>query len=128
MRPCGWPDGLVMMWALHMLHLVEVDGVRRENRCMRHYFVHTIDHPNKNCERKNVLLARCEGYCRKSRTEPQVSFSPVLYRPFKYHCTCCRDRLSIMKAIKLKCEDDEHVYASYRYILRCGCEYCLDRW
>ncbi|XP_041361785.1 norrin-like [Gigantopelta aegis] len=101
-----------------------VMAVRRENRCMRHYFVETVRHPRKQCETRNILLARCEGFCYKSRTLPRVSFSPVLYRPFRYVCTCCRDVLSIMKAVALQCEGEETVFATYRYIIKCGCEHC----
>ena len=77
------------------------------------------------CLFQNVLLARCEGFCGKSRTNPRVSFSPVLFRPFKYYCTCCRDALSIMKAVALRCQGGEVVFATYRYIVRCSCEYCV---
>ncbi|ESP04829.1 hypothetical protein LOTGIDRAFT_78012, partial [Lottia gigantea] len=93
-------------------------------RCMRHYFVETIRHPSRDCEHKNVLLARCEGSCQKSKTIPRISFSPVLYRPFKYSCPCCRDALSIMKAVPLKCKNKRRVFATYRYIIQCACHYC----
>ncbi|KAL8583227.1 hypothetical protein ACOMHN_013782 [Nucella lapillus] len=103
-----------------------VTSLRKENRCMRHYFVETIRHPTKVCESKNVLLARCEGYCTKSRTVPRVSFSPVLYRPFRHHCTCCQAALSVMKAVPLTCQGGHLVFATYRYIVRCACRVCAN--
>ncbi|KAK7484461.1 hypothetical protein BaRGS_00024346, partial [Batillaria attramentaria] len=101
---------------LMCLHCPPVTSLRKENRCMRHYFVETIRHPSKECENKNVLLARCEGYCGKSRTNPRVSFSPVLYHPFKHYCTCCTPTLSIMKAVALRCKDGKVVFATYRRV------------
>lgn len=78
---------------------------------------------------QHILLARCKGFCSKSKTEPRVTFSPVLYRPFNYHCKCCRDSLSIMKAVSLNCEGDKPVFATYRYILKCKCRNCnFRRW
>lgn len=78
---------------------------------------------------QHILLARCKGFCNKSKTEPRVTFSPVLYRPFNYHCKCCRDSLSIMKAVRLTCEGNKTVFATYRYILRCKCRNCnFRRW
>ncbi|XP_061184772.1 norrin-like [Saccostrea echinata] len=119
-----WTICVVLLWGVQM-----VDSKRKENKCMRHYFVHTIEHPKKNCEKKHVLLVRCKGFCNKSKTEPRVTFSPVLYRPFNYHCKCCRDSLSIMKAIRLNCEGGQSVFATYRYIIRCKCRHCnFNRW
>ncbi|VDI08381.1 Hypothetical predicted protein [Mytilus galloprovincialis] len=121
-------NGLIFVWTMFYIGFVTVETVKRENRCMRHYFVTTIKHPSKECDSKNVLMSRCEGHCRKSKTEPEISFSPVLYTPFRYTCQCCRQSLSIMKAVRLQCKDDNFVYATYRYILRCGCHHCHNKW
>ncbi|CAI9740425.1 norrin-like [Octopus vulgaris] len=91
---------------------------------MRHYFVEVVRHPYKDCEYKKMLLTRCKGHCTKSRTQPLITFSPILLEPFHYICSCCRDKLSIMKAVRLQCQNGEVVYATYRYIMRCGCEHC----
>ncbi|XP_052705247.1 norrin-like [Crassostrea angulata] len=125
---CAWTSCVALVLLL-LCGAQMVDSKRRENRCMKHYFVHTIEHPTKNCEKKHILLARCKGFCSKSKTEPRVTFSPVLYRPFNYHCKCCRDSLSIMKAVSLNCEGDKPVFATYRYILKCKCRNCnFRRW
>ncbi|KAL5005338.1 hypothetical protein ScPMuIL_018794 [Solemya velum] len=115
---------LAALWIFYGIAFLFTHALKRDNRCMKHYYVETIQHPRKECEQKNVLLARCEGYCKKSRTDPFVSFSPILHRPFKYHCTCCRDMLSIMKAVKLRCKGGRVIYATYRYIVKCGCSVC----
>ncbi|KAJ8310145.1 hypothetical protein KUTeg_012010 [Tegillarca granosa] len=136
MRLYPWLYDVILVCLICLMFGERIEAVKRENRCMRHYLVHTVRHPTKKCEKKvrinlfcndekgNVLMARCEGFCSKSRTDPLVSFSPVLYKPFKHRCTCCKDRLSVMKAVRLRCENDEFVYATYRYILRCSCQFC----
>ncbi|XP_022344437.1 norrin-like [Crassostrea virginica] len=125
----AWTLYLCVALVLLLCGVRMADSKRREQRCMKHYFVHTIEHPSGNCEQKHILLARCKGFCNKSKTEPRVTFSPVLYRPFNYHCKCCRDSLSIMKAVRLTCEGNKTVFATYRYILRCKCRNCnFRRW
>uniref|UniRef100_A0A0L8FWD5 CTCK domain-containing protein n=1 Tax=Octopus bimaculoides TaxID=37653 RepID=A0A0L8FWD5_OCTBM len=109
---------------LTLLACLQITVTRKQNRCMRHYFVEVVRHPYKDCEYKKMLLTRCKGHCTKSRTQPLITFSPILLEPFHYICSCCRDKLSIMKAVRLQCQDGEVVYATYRYIMRCGCEHC----
>eukprot|EP00106_Octopus_bimaculoides_P018854 XP_014786296.1 PREDICTED: norrin-like [Octopus bimaculoides] len=118
----AWYQMSVMM--LTLLACLQITVTRKQNRCMRHYFVEVVRHPYKDCEYKKMLLTRCKGHCTKSRTQPLITFSPILLEPFHYICSCCRDKLSIMKAVRLQCQDGEVVYATYRYIMRCGCEHC----
>lgn len=48
---CAWTSCVVLVLLL-LCGAQMVDSKRRENRCMKHYFVHTIEHPTKNCEKK----------------------------------------------------------------------------
>ncbi|XP_061548401.1 norrin [Phycodurus eques] len=94
-------------------------------RCTRHHFVETIGHPIYKCNAKMALLARCEGRCGSTtRSDPLVSFSSVLKRPFKSTCACCRPHASKLKAVRLRCAGGARVTATYRYILACNCQEC----
>ncbi|XP_014672473.1 PREDICTED: norrin-like [Priapulus caudatus] len=93
--------------------------------CQKHYFVETISHPTLNCTNKHILMTRCEGHCKKTSASPLITFKPILLDPFAYTCSSCKDRLSVMKAVRMVCVGDvAEVFASYRYIVRCGCEPC----
>ncbi|KAG8450489.1 hypothetical protein GDO86_002954 [Hymenochirus boettgeri] len=95
------------------------------DRCMRHHYVDSINHPQHKCTAKMVLLARCEGRCSQtSRSDPLVSFSTVLKQPFRSSCHCCRPQTSKLKAIRLRCSGGRRMTATYRYILSCHCEEC----
>lgn len=48
---CAWTSCVALVLLL-LCGAQMVDSKRRENRCMKHYFVHTIEHPTKNCEKK----------------------------------------------------------------------------
>lgn len=43
-------NGLIFVWTMFYIGCITVETVRRENRCMRHYFVATIKHPSKDCD------------------------------------------------------------------------------
>lgn len=45
-------NGLIFVWTMFYIGFVTVETVKRENRCMRHYFVTTIKHPSKECDSK----------------------------------------------------------------------------
>jgi hypothetical protein len=45
-------NGLIFVWTMFYIGCITVETVRRENRCMRHYFVATIKHPSKDCDTK----------------------------------------------------------------------------
>ncbi|XP_078693996.1 norrin-like [Branchiostoma floridae x Branchiostoma belcheri] len=94
-------------------------------RCKRFHYVQTIRHPTLDCEVQNVLMARCEGACRRaSRTDPIIEFSPILRHPFQYRRQSCQAKLSKLKAVRLKCTDGTFVTATYRYITKCACAAC----
>ena len=46
-----------VIFTLLCLHPALVSSLKKENRCMRHYFVETIRHPNKVCESKVSHMA-----------------------------------------------------------------------
>ncbi|CAH1245638.1 NDP [Branchiostoma lanceolatum] len=98
---------------------------KRNNRCRRFHYVQTIKHPTLDCEVQNVLMARCEGACRRSsRTDPVIEFSFILRHPFQYRRQSCQAKLSKLKAVRLKCTDGTFVTATYRYITKCACAAC----
>ncbi|XP_072180254.1 norrin-like [Diadema setosum] len=97
-------------------------------KCMRYYHTERISHPRKACQSKIVLMSRCSGQCEaSSSTDPVVSFKSHLRNPFRYRCQSCQDHVSIMKAVLLRCQGNERLYATYRYILSCECSKCKGR-
>eukprot|EP00057_Strongylocentrotus_purpuratus_P010647 XP_011665121.1 PREDICTED: norrin-like [Strongylocentrotus purpuratus] len=94
-------------------------------KCVRYYHTERISHPRKPCQSKIILMSRCAGQCEMaSSADPVVSFKSHLRHPFKYRCQSCQDHISIMKAVLLRCQGNERVYATYRYILSCECASC----
>ncbi|XP_041116149.1 norrin [Polyodon spathula] len=132
--PLGNPGVALLFLACPLLVMLRCTASKTDNgnvaetdpeRCMRHHFVDTISHPLYKCNSKMVLLARCEGRCNQaSRSEPVISFSPILKQPFRSTCHCCRPHTSKLKAVRLRCTGGTRVTATYRYILSCNCEEC----
>lgn len=59
-------NGLIFVWTMFYIGFVTVETVKRENRCMRHYFVTTIKHPSKECDSKvskGLTLSICYDVC-----------------------------------------------------------------
>lgn len=55
-------NGLIFVWTMFYIGFVTVETVKRENRCMRHYFVTTIKHPSKECDSK-VSIGLTQSIC-----------------------------------------------------------------
>nr|XP_006821734.1 PREDICTED: uncharacterized protein LOC102800601 [Saccoglossus kowalevskii] len=114
---------IILLFAL--LIVVFTQDVAMETKCMRYYYTQSITHPKKKCNDKIVLMSRCSGSCEDtSSTDPVVTFRDVLRHPFKYKCQSCQDQQSNIKAVRLRCRKNQFAYATYRYILSCGCAVC----
>ncbi|XP_072034076.1 norrin-like [Amphiura filiformis] len=121
--------GLIFVLIANCMLMTSADNLSEEamsmSKCSRYYYTETVSHPKKSCSPKVVLMSRCAGRCDgASSADPVVSFRTVVRHPFKYRCESCQDQLSIMKAVRLRCANEQRQYATYRYILSCGCEPC----